>query len=645
MSETSGYSGHEGYSGLSGYSGRWGYSGYSGREGGTGSGLSGYSGKSGYSGYVGFIGHSGYSGFSGRSSYSGNEGYSGLSGYSGHFGFSGYSGVEGAYSASGYSGSRGGPGTSGYSGVRGYDGLSGYSGLGLSGYSGYSGQGLSGYSGLVGSSGYSGQTGSFEGDATQIQLGHPSSGDWSTGIGGFSDSTSVTNAVHVLDDIVSLIAPTKPGIFTGTDISYTGTTKYTVRLSDGLDSWWYDDGAVPGEIITDYILDNSFRLITPDITTKFYCGFYNNPGGLLELYRDDLVLDSYDTSLGVGTSDEITLNDFTTYNNIWKKANAYADITQSLDGYRSYYFKHPLSGQTNIISFRYDSSNPAASFGYGPVITEHTLVAKYLSGITYYGNGTILNASFNANNLYNKAYNATQLAIISVYPAAASTYTVVSPTSAPNYTDVLTVTNQQMSLNIANMASNSPYVRVTLFKANGATIYSDVALVRRVCTYGNVSTNTTEPFYDEAYRLVLGTGALWNSMLALSNGNAQVRNGTLMYPDSSDYPGFSNNQSYERWLYKTSASTGTLVFSGISYIDIDPQDTGDLNVLLILDTDGVTFDLGKPVGDGNGCRVSGSGGSAIFSFGTYSTANNNNRYRIKITFRNRNHTISNIVAS
>ena len=645
MSVMSGYSGHEGYSGLSGYSGGWGFSGYSGVEGGSGFGSSGYSGKSGYSGNFGPLGTSGYSGISGISSYSGNEGYSGLSGYSGHFGFSGYSGVEGAYSASGYSGARGIIGTSGYSGVIGHDGVSGYSGLGLSGYSGL---GLSGYSGLMGSSGssgYSGQMGSFNGDASQIQLGHPSSGDWSTGIGGFSDQTSVTDSIHIIDDIVALISPEKPGMLNGRDTVYTGTTKFTVKLSDGLTPSWYSDGSVAGQVITDYILVNTFRLITPDISFRFYCGFYNNPTGILSIYRDNLVIDSYDISHGTGSSSIITVNDISTYNNLWKKANAYADVEQLLDGYRSYYFSHTLAGHTNIISFRYDSSNPAQSFASTPTVSENSLVSKYLSGVIYYGIGTILNVSFIANNLYNKTYNRTQLATIAVNPVAAPVFSIPSPSLAPIYTDQLVVTDQPITLSIANIASNSPYIRTTIFKSNGASIHSDITLARRVCTYGDVSTQTSELFYDEAYRLVLGSSALWNSHLALSNGNAQVRNGILMYPDSGDYPGFTNTQSYERWFYKTSASTGTIVFSGITYTDISPEGTGSLNVTLTLDSDGVTFDLGRVVGDGNGCRVSGSGGSTIFSFGTYSTANNNNRYRIHITFRDRVHTITNITTS
>src|SRR5208283_869782 len=121
---------------------------------------------------------------------------------------------------------------------------------------------------------------------------------------------------------------------------------------------------------------------------------------------------------------------------------------------------------------------------------------------------------------------------------------------------------------------------------------SIVNLARRVCTYGIVSTVIAEYFFDEAQRLVLNTGTPWNSTTVLSNGNAQVRNGYLQFANSSDYPGFSGNQEYQREFSKTSTSTGSLTFSGIVYTNISPYGTGDLNILIQLDDDGIYFDLG-----------------------------------------------------
>src|SRR5208283_2799557 len=121
--------------------------------------------------------------------------------------------------------------------------------------------------------------------------------------------------------------------------------------------------------------------------------------------------------------------------------------------------------------------------------------------------------------------------------------------------------------------------------------------------------------------------------------------------------GFSGNQEYQREFSKTSASTGSLTFSGIVYTNISPYGTGDLNILIQLDDDGIYFDLGMVVGDNNGNgsgtsranslggQVNGSGGVLNWSLGTYTTANNGNQYRVIIIFRNSNKTITQILSA
>ena len=171
---------------------------------------------------------------------------------------------------------------------------------------------------------------------------------------------------------------------------------------------------------------------------------------------------------------------------------------------------------------------------------------------------------------------------------------------------------------------------------------------------------------DEAQRLVIGTTTSWTSSSALSNGNAQQKiTGTnvssLQYPDSSDYPGFTGDQEYQRFIYKTSASTGTITFGTLTAAQISPYGTGDVNILLYLDDDAVWFDLGVVQGsnsnDGSSralaipVRVSTttSGSTVGFSFGTYTTgptgSGNLGRYRIVIIFRNNTRTITSLTGA
>lgn len=644
-----GASGGTGTSGTSGTSGV-GTSGTSGSSGSSGTSPLGFSsGTSGSSGQDGADGTSGTSGSSGTSrtgpaGSSGTSGSSGAAGSSGSSGSSGRTGTSGSSGSSGSSGVTGSSGTSGSSGLTGSSGSSGTSGIGVDGSSGSSGTSGDGTSGTSGTGGGPGSSGALE-------LGLPSDGDWSSGIGGFSTTTSVADAIDNHDEILALIAPAKPGLLGSQTLTVSGTTRFSAKLPTGLAAAWYKDGAVAGGTVTDYIVDNTFRLTSPSPTTTFYDGPYNDPQGTLELTRDTVTIDSIDTS-ATGSSTMLTVSDVSVYNQIWSKCNAYADVTQADEGHRGYTFKHTLAGESNSIAFRYDNANPAPTFAVNPSVVEGTPVWKYLSGIQYYGNGSTLTISFTANNLFNKAYHPTAVSTLVMTPAAFATQSL-NPASTPAYTDQFVITSRVLTLNQV-AASNTPTIRTNLYKPDGTSAYYDAAVPRRVCTYGTVSTTKADSFYDEAQRLVLDTLTAWTSTAALVNGNAQVRNGVLQYPNSTDYPGFTGDQEYQRNIAKVSASTGTLTFVGITYDQISPYGTGDLNILIKLDTDGQYFDLGRVVGSNNGtgdgttkgnskgARSSGSGGVVNWSIGTYSTNNNSDRYRLIIIFRTTTRTITSL---
>jgi hypothetical protein len=233
----------------------------------------------------------------------------------------------------------------------------------------------------------------------------------------------------------------------------------------------------------------------------------------------------------------------------------------------------------------------------------------------------------------------------------------------PTYTDTFDKSGANVvltTLDASNQKTMNKYLTVTLYKANGATTSSNASINRAICTYGTASTTTSDIFVDEAQRVVLNTTTAWTSSSALTNGNAQVRNGTLQYPDSGDYPGFTGDQEYQRFFYKTSASTGTLTFNGgFNISNVSPYGSGDLNILIYLDDDALYFDLGVAAGlggDGSskanaiGGKNTGSSSNVLnWSIGTYTTgpvsSGNLGRYRLIIIFRNTNQTITSIVSS
>jgi hypothetical protein len=352
------------------------------------------------------------------------------------------------------------------------------------------------------------------------------------------------------------------------------------------------------------------------------------------------------------------------------KANAQITYTQTADGWEGHGISGTEAGETNRLDVWRDThshSNPEPSFSVSPTAAEASPVSKYLSGINYYGLNSTFEVRFAAaSGIFNRCYNSSQVARVS---GTGMPNLNLSPESVPNYLDAFDRTGANFvlaTLSIPNAASPNKHLTVTLYKAHGTTTTANAPINRAICTYGTVSTSTSDVFMDEAQRLVPGTTTAWTSSLALTNGNAQQKiTGTnvasLQYPDANDYPGFTGEQEYQRFLYKTSASTGTITFGTLTADQISPYGTGDVNVLLYLDHDAVWFDLGVVQGaNGNNgssralaipARVSAttSGNTVGFSLGTYTTGStdsgNLGRYRLVVIFRTNVRTITSIASA
>ena len=221
-------------------------------------------------------------------------------------------------------------------------------------------------------------------------------------------------------------------------------------------------------------------------------------------------------------------------------------------------------------------------------------------------------------------------------------------------------------LNSANASSFNKYLTVTLYKAGGGTSASNATIVRSINTYSTPSTTTTESFQDEAFRLVIGSGVAFTSTIDMANGNAQVRSGTLQYPTAADYDteyggshSFTGDQEYQRYFYKTSASTGSLTFGGFTASNVAAYGTGSVNVLAYLEGDNKWFDLGVQQGsnanDGSSraaaisAKTSTSSGTLNWSFGVYSTgvagAGNSARYRLVVILKNNTYSMTSITSA
>lgn len=513
----------------------------------------------------------------------------------------------------------------------------------------------------------------------------------------------VTTAADAFDDInelLSLLAPAAPDGLSGMALAISSSpTFYSAKVAANNGANWYRAGISTGSTISKYYVTGSLTLSSTP-TTKFFAGKAGDTASFGTISH--ILYDSTYTS-GIAVSFiDLTTNPTPTYtlgtmrvtalgttNTIWNKANANIQAyTQSTDGYAGNSLRWApssigSSSESNLYEVWKDtySTGGAAtpSFSTGPSNTVTTEVFKYLSGLKYYKVGTSWQVTFiAASGIFNRCYNSTRVANIS-----ATGLVTLNLTGEESGTPVYNAAYDRSGLNYVtatldtiNQSSFNKYLTVGLYKVINSTS-SNTAINYYINTYGNISTAYNEYFQDEVYRLVndsAGSGTAFSSLNNLANANAQVRSGTLRVPIQSEYDaqwaGSANNYStdnafeYQRWFSKAGATkSGTLAFTGISVGDIytygsSGSGSTGLNLLIYLETDQVWFDLGIPVGlGGTGIsRLSAigakdltntSGSSIAWSLGsTYSTALNNNRYRVSILFnKNSTKTITQILSS
>jgi hypothetical protein len=499
----------------------------------------------------------------------------------------------------------------------------------------------------------------------------------------WTTSTTIANAFDDVNELLALIAPAKPSTLTGQTLTASAVpTYYNAKIAAGLGTEWYQAGYGTGDTIPNrYFVTGTHTLNTANASTRFYAGtLVTSTYGILKFNVANYLASSGATygqidmtvSYAVNTTNNnLVLTALDIYNNIWTKANARISLyTPSHAGYQGLSIAHTTESQsTDIYNIWYDSWSTGKSPSFSQAATASTFSQslKWLSGIGYYTTGTGFSVYFKgAAGIYSACYNVTQTYAITGTGMATSSGLPASPPLYSDELDKSDANHVRVSLNSANGSSFNKYLTVTLYKAHGSTGSSNATIARAINTYGTVSTDTYDGFQDEARRLVIGTGIGFTSTIDMANGNAQVRSGTLQYPTAADYDtewggshSFTGDQEYQRYFYKTSASTGQLSLGGFTASNIAAYGTGNVNLLLYLEGDNKYFDLGVLQGsnanDGSArnqaisAKVATSGSGISWSFGVYSTgvsgAGNSGRYRAVIIFRNNTYSMTSITSS
>lgn len=541
--------------------------------------------------------------------------------------------------------------------------------------------------------------GSIKTDGSSTVIGTPTDGEWNDGIAGWTPETKVSDAFDDLNEILADLAPANALTLGSTSLAG-GPTKYSGKLPSGLDAAWYSKGKNPGDTVTDLTKTTKGTITTPNTSTTFNYA----DQGLLQLIINGVVKATIDLganfveanrngnqiisgynvkgngstiAAGVVTFAEGTfaITSVGKYNNFkkWQKGNATVVLTSDLsEGVNTVVIKHVglSADQTSneyVMYFDNDATNPTISVA--PTITENTATGKYLSGVKYYTTGDTFSVGYTVSNAYKKAYHSTQ---VSDYVMPGFSSVTKNPTGIPALADLLVVSDASVAISSANVMTNN--ARLTV---NARDPYNNVASLqspsegRLILTYPNRSTDKAEYFTDEIYRLPLSfdftsktapVKNVWDSSVALSNGNAQCylngSNPALVFPtgnfstgfvpsNTANYSTFTGNQAYTRAFLSTGTpqSSVTLTLNGIA-AGLGQVGAGDVNVEIKLPGLSGWGDALKPydagankANDGWGMlsgSVSYAGGNATLTatFGGFSTVNSGDKIFVRVTLRN-----------
>jgi len=518
-------------------------------------------------------------------------------------------------------------------------------------------------------------------------LGIPADGTYSDGLLSFTPVTQVRNAIDDLNEVLSYLAPSPPAALSGTltDNITTYSGKISVNTLNLIDYSAGDTAVVSYNAALTLTAPNSTKFDEADI-------------GTLACYMDDALVESYDLAAAfvegeragaqsyppdesaTGYVDVLTAgwyNDFP----MWQKGTARLQIgatygnSDMAGGEHNFTMKHG-SDATNETQLYYDPESGRPYSVETPTIAENSKVVRYLSGVQFYTTDATFDVSGSCDRVFEYTYidspirfTMTGINTLDMAWVDASVDNVHSP--IPYWDDVLGFFSKTITINDANEISLDARLTVNPRdpKGSGTTIQTASAN-RLIDTYGTNSTTVRDYFNDENRRqpsgsfdtVPAGVTGQWDSTAVLTDGNAQVVSGQVIYPvtnwssgylpaqgGSTDYSGFVEEQVYFRTMYESGAPhfAGSLKITGIVWadlgVDVDlelrlPTETGWLDM-------SVAYNAGSFTGaHGDGVMTSYSQLGDVLTInwtvGSKTTANSGYMYIVRILMKNMNEPIT-----
>lgn len=480
--------------------------------------------------------------------------------------------------------------------------------------------------------------------SSSINIGKPSDDNYTDGFfDTFTENTKLSDAIDEISAAFLDLAPAKAGTLVGTTLSKSSPTTFTGLLAAGLNAADWYVGASAYNNVSLLTSATTVTLNTPDTSTRFRAGKNSDRiagtliGGVTssKALGDAALAVSSTRALtaGNGSTGTIQITDIAQYNTFWAKANARINDTLTVTGSYKYNISADNgAGTTNTFQMWYvggASDYPNQTVTAATPITSST-VFNFLSGISYLRTATFT-LGITGSNLFNPVYNQNQISF------ASSFFTNINTGSnTPNFDDTLLLEIDRTLTSNTNSGQSLPTFTVTATKPGKSNASSGTVTLanQKVNSYISAqSTNTVEPFLDEARRYGDFQTTSWDSTAALTDGNLQVQNGRLIAGVAGDYPSFvASTQEYFRALTVTAArSSGTHTFSVSSFSSVSPWGSGGELEIAFAKTADITgaetaapiWDFGRVFGDNpgdiRGIVESGTGLSGTFSLGTFNS--------------------------
>jgi len=515
-------------------------------------------------------------------------------------------------------------------------------------------------------------------------IGVPTDSTYDDGLIGFTPETRISDAIDDINETLKYLAPEDAPPLEGDFLIETTNTQ--AYVSDGIS-------------LTNIQPGNLARCIKGSTLTVRSPDFNKADIGMLTAYLNDNPVDTF--NLGThfsesertgcqsyppasGPNEIITVTRVCKYNDFpkWQQGSARLTFTNLETKDHKIKLTHRISEtvthSTNNQTIFVDAESGRPAISSPPTVELKSAAYKYLSGVRYYTLNTKFSVSFKTNNkIFEYTYVQTPIKI--EFPGA---YTINLPlndssisgvSNPPKYNEQIIVNNKEIVLNKQDESSFSAKVLVTPIDpwGQGTVATENISNKRLITTYKQKSTDTSEYFQDEVYRLPpdynfestsTSFTNKWDSTQLLFNGNAQVIPGALIYPQTdftsnyeptqtANYSSFSGDQTYYRAFYTTDPrSSGTIVVGNITESDLG----ANLSIFIKLPTQTGWLSLQDPFNaatftgsDNDGARTSLTQSNSDlhigWSSGTKSTANSNGIIYIKVILHNDNVQITKLI--